>query len=450
VARVINLSRFMGGAVVLAMMLTAANPTVSTTPGTWPGTTPGGPQPAGAADKPWIEIAIAASHEIVAQDWPRLIARFDDRMKAALSADRLAAVWVQVVSGGGGFVGVRQAVVTEGLIHTVVLTCRLQRGELDIRVSLDAEGRIAGLFLQPTQPDSGADATANERSLVVGEAQLPARLVLPSGPGPWPAVVLVHGSGPHDQDETIAAAKPFRDLALGLAAHGVGSLRYVKRTRHAPGGFAPDKKFTVREETIDDARAAVALLAVTPGVDPRRIWVVGHSLGGYLAPRIADGDAQVAGIVILAGHTRPTEDVIIDQMTRLAPERRAQAEAEARAIRDPQLTDGTLLSFLGSRTPGSYFLDLRGYDPPKVAARLTIPILVLQGERDFQVGLVDYRGWTAALARRNNATLKLYPRLNHLFQSGTAPSLPEEYAEPGHHVDDQVIRDIAAFVTRKR
>jgi fermentation-respiration switch protein FrsA (DUF1100 family) len=158
----------------------------------------------------------------------------------------------------------------------------------------------------------------------------------------------------------------------------------------------------------------------------------------------------VAGIVILAGSTRPLEDIVVEQMSRLAPLRVAQAQVEARAVRDPKLTDDTVVDFLGTKLPGSYFLDMRRYQPAATAARLAIPILVMQGERDIQVGRADYDGWAKALAGHRNATLKLYPKLNHLFQSGDGPSRPDEYLEPGHHVDEQAIRDIAAFVTGKR
>ncbi|MEP6652887.1 MAG: alpha/beta fold hydrolase [Myxococcales bacterium] len=396
--------------------------------------------------------------EIVVGAWTKVHARFDTTMKGALPPDKLAAAWASVTGTTGAFRNVRRAVVTESAsFHVVVLTCRFEKADFDVKVAFDGEARIAGLFFTSTprevsawQPPPYGKAAVDERAVTVGPLNLPGTLMLPRGAGPWPAVVLVHGSGPQDEDETIGASKPFRDLALGLAGHGVASLRYVKRTKHAPGDFAPPKKFTLKEETVDDARAAVALLAGAPGVDGKRIFVIGHSMGGYLAPRIADGEARVAGIVILAGSTRPLEDIVVEQMSRLAPVRVAQAEAEARAVRDPKLTDDAVVDFLGSKLPGSYFLDMRRYQPAATAARLEIPILVMQGERDFQVGSADYDGWANALGGHRNATLKLYPKLNHLFQMGDRPSRPDEYIEPGHHVDEQVIRDIAAFVTGKR
>ncbi len=128
------------------------------------------------------------------------------------------------------------------------------------------------------------------------------------------------------------------------------------------------------------------------------------------------------------------------------PSKWAAAEASAKAIRDPKLTDGMTVDLLGAKLPGSYFLDLRRYSPTGVAAKLTIPVLVLQGERDYQVRRADYDGWAGALKGRPRAKLKLYPALNHLFEAGTGAPNPDEYGRPGVHVSEEVVKDIAAFI----
>ena len=127
--------------------------------------------------------------------------------------------------------------------------------------------------------------------------------------------MLVHGSGPNDRDETILANKPFRDLAWGLASKGIAVLRYEKRTKEHSAKLMADGivNFTVKEETTDDALSAAAQLRVTDGIDPKRIFVLGHSLGGTLAPRIGQADPHLAGLIILAGATRPLEDLMVEQ-----------------------------------------------------------------------------------------------------------------------------------------
>ena len=280
---------------------------------------------------------------------------------------------------------------------------------------------------------------------------LPGTLSLPRVAHKVAAVVLVHGSGPHDRDETIGANRPFADIAAGLAARGIAVLRYDKRTKVAPQAFAPTRAFTVREEVLDDAQAAVALLRARPEVDPRRIVVVGHSLGATLAPRIAKDDADVAAIVLLAASARPLGGVVVEQSGYLAslngpPDAQTQArlaELRATAARADAAKPGDSGEpILG--LPPAYWADLNAYDPADAAA-LQIPMLLLQGGRDYQVTTQDFDRFRASLAGHDNATLILLPRLNHLFMAGEGKSTPAEYEQPGH-VDPAVIDAIVAFV----
>lgn len=305
-------------------------------------------------------------------------------------------------------------------------------------------------------PAARADTAApppgyDERELVIGDHELPATLTVPHGRGPVAAVVLVHGSGPQDRDETIGPNKPFLDLAMGLASRGIATLRYEKRTRKFRSEFAPTVVYTVEQEVLADARAAVAVLAATHGIDARQIFVAGHSLGGTLAPRIAAHDPRVAGLIILAGATRPFDEIVVDQIKTAAPGNAALTAAAAqfaRAFRDPALGPTDAVDFLGTKVSGAYCLDLRAYDPAAVAATLRLPMLVLQGERDYQVTAVDLAGWRRAVGGHANATIKTYAALNHLFMAGTGPASPADYARAGH-VDPAVIDDIAGWIAAR-
>jgi dipeptidyl aminopeptidase/acylaminoacyl peptidase len=275
-----------------------------------------------------------------------------------------------------------------------------------------------------------------------------------------PAIVLVHGSGPQDRDGTVGANKPFRDIAWGLASRGVAVLRYDKRTlAHAGKGGGLPKRYTVDDETVNDALSAIELLRKSSEVDPNRIFVVGHSLGAQLAPRIAERDKKVAGCVMLAPFARPIEDVVVEQVAYLGELDGNLTQEEKQSLKtvSAQAARARALRKAGKPTPGagpeaaifgipeSYWLDLFRYDAPRAAVRSKKPLLILQGARDYQVTLHDFAIYDAALKGSRHATLVRYDELNHLFIAGTGKSGPSEYATPGH-VDGRVIDDIARFV----
>jgi hypothetical protein len=286
----------------------------------------------------------------------------------------------------------------------------------------------------------------------VGDWLLPGTLTMPVGEGPFPAVILVHGSGPNDRDETVEMNKPFKDLAWGLASNGIAVLRYDKRTKQYPQEVtAMLDTFTVQEEVIDDAVAAVDLLYATGKIDTGKIFVLGHSLGGMLAPRIAAADSRIAGLVILAGAARPLEDLMLEQYEYLASldgKVDANEEVQLDAVRQLIQKIKTLDIAPGEAVLGAskaYWEDLAGYSPAEIAEGLTIPMLVLQGERDYQVTMVDYQIWAEALQGRGNVTLKSYADLNHLFFTGSGKATPDEYKQPGN-VALAVVQDIITWV----
>jgi fermentation-respiration switch protein FrsA (DUF1100 family) len=383
---------------------------------------------------------------------------FDDTMRSALPKGRLEQVWTRLLTEAGPFVAVeRVGIETHGAYGIAFARCSFGRGERLVKVAYDADDhRVAGLFFLPASteeawaPPPYANAIAfDERDVRVGtEPALPAVLSMPKGAGPFPAVVLVHGSGPQDQDETVGGVKVFRDLASGLASRSIAVLRYMKRTRVEPHGVV-----TVKDEVLDAVHAALGLLRVTPGIDGKRLVVLGHSQGGYLAPRVAHDDPGVAALIVMAGPTRPVQDMILEQLqcaaSRDPDAARARAVEEAKrfkaAVEDPALTKDQVLPPLADAVPGAYFLDLRGYHPEQVAAALTIPILILQGDNDFQVTHVDFEGWKSALGKLGRVTFRRYPSLNHLFVETTAPSTGAEYEQPAH-VDPAPIDDIVRWI----
>ncbi len=406
--------------------------------------------------------------EMAARHFDKVEAMFDERVTAALPVEKLAASWDKLIEHDGAFKSIEKVRREEKQGYQVVyVTTVFERSRRAVIVVFDTKGRIVQFTSAPAesiepweQPAYVHNDKFHEREVQIGASpwELPGTLTLPNGLGPFPAVVLVHGSGPNDRDEGIGPNKMFKDLAWGLASRNIAVLRYDKRTRvHGKEMVAMANGFTVNEETVDDARAAVALLAKQPEVQAKRIFVAGHSLGGYLAPRIAEGDPQVAGLVVMAGSTRPLEDLLVEQVRyavglsgKTTPEGEkqiARAEKTAADWRNPDLKPGMTVDFMGIPMPASYVLDLRAYHAAETAARLKLPILILQGDRDYQVGAADLNGWKQALEKKPTITFKTYPTLNHLFMPGTGPSSDAEYLKP-NHVPEDVVQDIAAWIIK--
>ena len=406
-------------------------------------------------------IATRLLDHLDAGEYAQAEAMFGADMAKAVPADKLKAVWESLpaqagaAKGRGEATGTAQAGVT--LVHVPL---HYEKAGLVAKIAIDASGRIIGFLIQPAEapavaaPAVDSAASFSERDAGVGEGEraLPGTLAMPKGDGPFPAVVLVHGSGPHDRDETIGPNKPFLDIARGLAAQGIAVLRYEKRTKARPQDFTSGP-FGVDEETTNDAVLAVDALRKTEGIDPKRVFVLGHSQGGMMAPRIAAVSGHVAGLVLLAAPSRPLLDIVIEQNRRLAvldDGKTSDAERDAiaalieqvRIARDPA-TDPATRSVLG--LPVNYWRSIDPVDAVADAKSVALPMLVLQGARDIQVVDADWGRWRGAFHADKRVAFKLYDTLNHLGIAGEGEGSLAEYGTPGH-VDATLIDDVANWI----
>ena len=395
------------------------------------------------------------------------VAQFDETMKSASPPDKLQTLWQALNAQIGKFkkqTGTRIEKVAP--YEIVYVTCEFEKSTVDFKLVFNQNNQIAGMFIVPTEtpvkflvPTYANQNLFTEKEVTIGTGEFALRgtLAMPKEKGMVPAIVLVHGSGPNDRDETIGGNKPFRDLAWGLASKGVAVLRYEKRTLEHGKKLASIENFTVKEEVIDDAVSAVELLRKTEGIDAKRIFVLGHSLGGMLVPRIGKADTKIAGFIVLAGATRPVEDMILEQSNYLVSLDGNVSEGEKKGIESfkkfaAQVKNlkpedaATNKIFFGA--PASYYLDLRGYNPPpEIAKQLKQPILILQGERDYQVTMVDFQNWRNALSRKKNVAFKTYTKLNHLFIAGEGAPTSSEYGKAGN-VAESVIVDIVEWIRK--
>jgi hypothetical protein len=377
-------------------------------------------------------------------------AHFDVRMRGGLPPDKLESVWNQLIARYGPLKSfeISQRTSTNG-VDVRIADLHFERASgLSAQIAIDSAGRVAGLFFVPSktaEPATNApyirpaSFTSYEAKVGSGDDSLGATLTIPTGAGSFPGVVLVHGSGPNDRDENVAANHPFKDIAEGLSSTGIVVLRYDKRTYAHRGHLHP---ITVDAEVIDDAVAAVALLRRQPEVNRDKLFVLGHSLGAGLAPEIA-ARSDADGVVMLAPPGLPLPPTIVRQYRYLnvPAAKLAETEKTAHLIITKALPPDTL--FVG--VPASYYYDLASHDEVGFARKLGKPILILRGDRDYQVIDDDIAVWRDGLKGQSNVTIETLPRLNHLFIAGDGKPGPDEYTIPSY-VAPEVIARVADFI----
>ena len=278
---------------------------------------------------------------------------------------------------------------------------------------------------------------------------------------PVPAVVFVHGSGASNMDEKVGKLTPFKDLAEGLAKRSIASVRYDKRSFAHAFKLLRDKNtpITVKEETIEDALLATELLRRDPRIDPARIFIVGHSMGGMLAPRIDAEGGHYRGIVIMAGTPRKLEEVMADQ----TDEAFASMNSLLRLLLGKQIRklkntftglydlsdEEARKKKVGGGTTLYYFKEMGEHAAADYLTALEKPVLIMQGEKDFQVKVdKDFAAYQALLNGKPNVRFQLYPNLNHAFVPsvyGDIMKAKKEY-NVEQHIGDSVIADIVDWI----
>lgn len=388
-------------------------------------------------------------------DFDAVIKKLSPATAAQLRSDALKKAWDDTTAPLGKFQ-------EDGAIHfidnktsaSVDVVSIYENAGLKSSFIYNAKGQIDGLWLKTIPAEIIAQTTDKFEEIPVrvgsGQNKLDGMLTLPKGTENPPAAILVQGSGPSDMNETIVANKPFEDFAHGLAEQGIATLRYHKRTYQYPQETKPEE-ITIEFEVLSDAAAAVELLKNTSGIDNQKIFVLGHSLGGMLAPKIAQ-DNNLAGLVCLAGSPRTLQDLILDQnkaaissMTdKTDVQKQAlllQVQSEVQKAKDIKDTNDKSQP-LG--ISAKYWYSLNQIDTPKIASKLSIPMFFLQGTQDFQVSAeVDFEAWQALELK--NAQFQLYDGLNHLFMQSDGTKSVEEYNKKST-VSPQVIADIAEFI----
>jgi hypothetical protein len=432
-------------------------PTATTTPTATPTTTAVDGAGLATAAQTFVEQLAAGEFEAATE-------RLAPDLAGQVGPAALEELWASLQRETGAFVGVDDVrLTTVSGFDAAVVTARFSQGQRGVRVVFDDQARIAGLQFVPVapsvswEPPAYVDGDAFEtRSASVsgpGDCSLPAEITVPTaadggGDAP-PSLVLLGGSGPTDLDGSLGPNRPYRDLAYGLASRSVASLRYTKRTAACQVSATG---LTIDDEYTTDALSAIERLRAAEATSADRVVVAGHSLGALLAPRVAERADGVAAVVMLAPPGRPLWDLVVGQTRYLAEldgsvsdAERARIEAvtdAAARIENGEVGEGEVV--LGGGR--AYWESLRAYDAFETAQSLSVPLLVVFGGRDYQVSGVDETAWRSALDGVDEATVRTYETLNHLFAPGEGPSSPAEY-EQLDHVSADLIADLDDWIT---
>lgn len=336
-----------------------------------------------------------------------------------------------------------------------IFHAQFEKGYIDFNVIIDDFGKVESFIVQPTlQPGSIASYIDTSRfgefEITIGEGKwkLPGVITVPKHLDKYPMVILIHDSGALDRDATIGPNKPFREIAWGLASKGVAVMRFDKRT-FVFGEKMVQTNPSIEKEVIEDVLNAIALARKMPAVSS--IFLAGHGLGGKIAPTVALRSAEVDGIILLATPVRRELQVFIDRqiyISSLFPSDREKRQLSVLIDYLQKALDGKLLPgapVLGA-TAG-YYYELDALEPTEIIKKLEIPVLILQGDSDYESTIEDYMVFMNALWTRVNVYFQLLPGLDHYFMPVAAgeSSKPDDYYEL-RHVDVELIQALFSWI----
>lgn len=416
----------------------------------------------------WKQLARNFIEKYYALEFDYCYAQFDTTVQKQFPKDLFKQAYSQTEFRYGKFVKILETTLAEEQgYHLTSTVIEHEKGKYIMQITYFDNKKIIGFFFKPyTDPkesNSGYKipnyADTSKFSIVnlkFGEKyKLDAKLTLPKVSQKVPALILVHGSGPNDMDETIGPNKPFKDIAYGLATNGIAVLRYNKRTFQYNNEMALIRnEITLYEETIEDVIFAFNSLKSRPDIDSTKIFILGHSLGGLAIPKIAQLNPSANGFILMAAANQPLEDKFLEQYTYISKLKNNQGidsttlkliAEQVQKVKNQEYGDNIHPETQPLGLSAAYWQYLEKYKPLELITKITKPILVIQGERDYQVTEKEFNIWESVLESHNNSKFILYPKLNHLFLEGEKQSTPEEYGIPSN-IPEYVIIDISEWI----
>lgn len=326
--------------------------------------------------------------------------------------------------------------------------------------------------LRPQEPQRPFPYREEEVRFEGAGGTLVGTLTMPVGEGPFPAAVLVSGSGPQERDATVMGHRLFLVLSDHLTRRGIAVLRYDERGVGASEG---DFATATTQDFAADAARAVDYLAQRPGLDGDEIGVIGHSEGGLVAPLVAQQrPGDVAFVVLMAAPGLPGEDLLLLQgraiseaggappaavdaqrriqervfdIVRTTPDSSAAADALRAALAEAGVTGEQAEQQVRS-VLSPWFRAFLAYDPAPALRTLDVPALVLNGTKDLQVPPDEnLEAIEAALVENGEVAYEIMrmPGLNHLFQTADT-GLPTEYARLSETMSPTAMQAVADWI----
>lgn len=304
-----------------------------------------------------------------------------------------------------------------------------------------------------------------EEKIIIGEGtdfSLNGTLTLPENlEKPVPAVVFVHGSGSSNMDEKAMKLTPFKDLAEGLGKLGIASVRYDKRSFAHGRKMLKAGNLTVKEEVIEDAVLASKLLKNDPRIDSENVFIIGHSMGAMLAPRIDAEGGNFKGLILLAGTLDTLEEVLFRQidemkngkskiMSWVASAQEKKLSKSFEGLYEISDDEAKKRKYMGGVTL-YYFKEMGEHRAAEYLEKTEKPVLIMQGTRDLQVSAEkDFGGYKRAFGVKDNFSFRLYEGLNHCFVPALYNDISKATKEFSveRHIGENVISDIAGWILK--
>ncbi|MGV2451501.1 UNVERIFIED_CONTAM: DUF3887 domain-containing protein [Ralstonia mannitolilytica] len=385
---------------------------------------------------------------LVDQNIEKAHSYFDSSVAGQIPVEQLKAIPQQLLGQIGGLKKILE-VNNEG--NTYYYYSEFEKEKLDIQLTFSENNKLLGFFLVPHKTFEKRDEKTTLK-IKSDAIELNGTLLIPPSNNKKRLVIFVHGSGPHDRDETIGENKPFKDIAEYLLNNGIASYRYDKRTYSHPEAFT--EKSTVEEETINDAVNAALYFKNSSDYKGYEIVILGHSQGAYMIPKIAE-KAQVSKYVFMAGNARALQDLLVEQYEYLHAMDPAKVTAEAvqeikkqvAFLNSSQFNLHSPSSELPLGQSAAYWKYLKDYNQLNEVKKIKAPMFFAQGGRDYQVTEKDFNLWKETLKNDKTVVFKFYPALSHLFIEGSGKSSPKDYEIKGK-VDEQFLKDITDFILK--